>query len=437
MAHGHHNVPVNTEGKTGVRKGATFIIGGLTSGHGVFHWFTQSLIVILPEIRETFGLSNFQVGGINSAREVASGLVSLPGGVVTDLLRKYWGLVLAVCMATFGLGWLIMGFAPIYPILLVGMAVVAMASSIWHLPAMSALSHHFSHHRGTALSFHGVGGNIGDVAAPVVTAALLITFAWQDIIKVYAIIPLLLCFLVFWAFRDIGRGAADDAESRPDLNSQLQQTKRVLQIPKLWLITLVAGFRGMAFICFLTILPLYFTDELGFGFMNRGSHIALLTLVGILFTPIMGYLSDRYGRKLVLVPGIIFLCVITLLLVPFGYGIPLIVLLILLGTFLFSDQPILTATALDIVGQGVAATTLGVLSFSRFILSAASPLIGGLLYDANTDYPFYYIAGLFAAGAIVLMFMKFPPSAVASHGHDDHGHDDHGHDDHGHVEHNH
>jgi MFS transporter, FSR family, fosmidomycin resistance protein len=185
MAHAHHHpVPVPVAEQPGVRRSAAFIIGGLTSGHGVFHWFTQSFIVMLPEVRLAFGLSAVQVGSITAVRELTSGIVSLPGGVLTDLLRRHWGLVLASCMALFGIGWLVMGFSPIYPLLLVGMALVAMASSTWHLPAMAALSHRFAHRRGSALSFHGVGGNIGDVAAPAVTGFLLLVMAWQDIIKI-------------------------------------------------------------------------------------------------------------------------------------------------------------------------------------------------------------------------------------------------------------
>ena len=104
MAHGHHHVPVNTEGQKGVRKGATFIIGGLTSGHGVFHWFTRSFEVMMPEVRDAFGLTGVGVGGLATTRELASGIVSLPGGIITDMLRRYWGWVLATCMALFGLG---------------------------------------------------------------------------------------------------------------------------------------------------------------------------------------------------------------------------------------------------------------------------------------------------------------------------------------------
>ena len=441
MAHGHHHVPINTEGQKGVRRGATFIIGGLTSGHGVFHWFTRSFEVMMPEVRDAFGLTGIGVGGLATTRELASGIVSLPGGIITDMLRRYWGWVLAACMALFGLGWLVIGISPVYPLILVGMALVAIASSIWHLPAMSALSHHFSHSRGTALSFHGVGGQIGDAIAPIVTGFLLAAMAWNQLISIYAVAPLFLTFLVFWAFRDLGKSDQTETQAAT-FSTQLSASTALFKNGRLLLITLVAGLRGMAFVAYIPFLALYLNDALSLSVQSRGAHLTILVVVGIVSTPIMGYLSDKFGRKIVLIPGMIFIGVMTALLVPFSTNpVFLIIILALLGTFLFSDQPILTAAALDVVGEGVAATTLGILSFSRFLLSAISPIIAGILYNINIDYTFYYIAGLFGVAALVLLAIRLPkPMTVehpGGHGHGDHGHDEHGHDEHGHGDHGH
>ena len=141
-----------------IRRSGGFVISGLTSGHGVFHWFSQSFLVMLPQVQATFGLSEVGVGAIATVREMVSGIVNLPGGVVVDMLRRYWGLVLAICMGGFGVGWLVMGISPVYPVLLLGMVLIGVFSSTWHLPAMASLSHHFSHRRGTARSFHAIGG---------------------------------------------------------------------------------------------------------------------------------------------------------------------------------------------------------------------------------------------------------------------------------------
>ena len=400
--HGTHVQPTETHERHGVRRTGPFILGGLTGGHAVFHWINQSLLLMLPEIRDTFVLSDLRVGALSATRELAGGVIALPGGIVTDLLQRYWGAVLAGCMAVFGVGWLLMGFSPIYAVLLLGVGMEAMSSSVWHLPGLAALSHHFARRRGSALAFHGIGGNVGDVLGPLLTGFLLGVMTWRHILEVYAAVPLFLTFVVFWAFRDIGRfeGAATE---RPDRQAQLAQTRRLLRNGRLWGITVAAGFRGMAFVALTTFLSLYLKDVANLSEGWRGFYFALPMLVGIVFTPAMGYLSDRVGRKLVLVPGLLALAVLTLLLVPFGEGMLLAVIVGLLGIFLYSDQPILMAAALDIVGEGVAATTLGVLSFSRFALSTASPLIGGILYDRDVYFPFYFVAGLFGLAAVVLL----------------------------------
>jgi MFS family permease len=308
------------------------------------------------------------------------------------------------------------------------MALVAVAASVWHLPAMSALSHHFSHRRGSALSFHGVGGQAGDAIAPFVTGLLLGVLTWNDIISIYAVAPLFFTFLVFWAFKDLGR-SGEQEETKIDLRTQLAQSSRLLSNPSLLLITLVAGLRGMAFVAYIPFLALYLVDGQGLNELSRGVYLTLLVVVGVLSTPVMGYLSDRLGRKIVLIPGMVFLGILTAVL-PFGQGIILLLILAMLGTFLFSDQPILTAAALDIVGEGVAASTLGFLSFSRFVLSASSPIIAGFLYNLNMQFTFYYIAALFGVAAIILLFIRLPKLQPAEqHGHG-HGHAAAGHEHH-------
>ena len=110
--------------------GGRVIIPGLAVGHIVFHWIVQSCVVVLPEIQQAFHLNSVGVGGILSVREVASGLVALPGGVLADVLRRYWGLLLGGCLGAAGLGTLLIGVSPVYVLLLSGVAIVATSHSI-------------------------------------------------------------------------------------------------------------------------------------------------------------------------------------------------------------------------------------------------------------------------------------------------------------------
>jgi MFS family permease len=96
---------------------------------------------------------------------------------------------------------------------------------------MAALSNHFAERRGFALSVHGIGGNVGDIIGPALTGLSVGVLAWRSIISVYAVLPLFLTFLIFWAFRDIGRydGSQQRTSATPTLRDQLAYTKQMFK----------------------------------------------------------------------------------------------------------------------------------------------------------------------------------------------------------------
>lgn len=400
-----------------IRDTRGFILSGITMTHVLFHLFQQSLLVLLPNLRATFNLSNVQTTSIAAVQEIVAGCIDLPGGVAMDLLKRYWGLVMTLCMAGLGIGWLVVALSPVYPILLSGLAIVAATSSLWHLPAMAVLSNRFAGRRGFGLSVYGIGGNVGDIIGPAVTGLLLAVVGWRSIINIYALVPFFLIFLVFWAFRHIGRvdQNQNQALTKGALQRQLFYIKDMIRNRPLWGLILVAGIRGMAFVAFTTVISLYAKDVINLNGPTRGLYFSLLSLAGLVSSPILGYLSDRFGRKWVLVPNNITLSVLILLMAWYGNQGAFPFLLVLIGVFLYSDQPILTAAALDLVGDRVTTTTIGVVSFSRLTLSGPSAVLAGWLY--NTEFGtfgpivFYFILGLFLLAACLLYLLPLPKTS--------------------------
>ena len=398
---------VATEESNGDERGRNLVLATVTAAHAISHFLSQGFLVALPAIRAALRIGPVEVGAIMAAREIAAGLVSLPGGMICDRLRRYWGIVLAACMVGFGLGWLVVALSSSYAILIAGMVVLSIAGSIWHLPAMAALSHCFARRRGTALAIHGVGGTLGDVFGPIATGLLLAYLTWREILSWYAVAPLLLAAVVLWAFRGIR--LAQDEQATPDLRDQMRETKALLKNATLWCLNLVSALRGMCFQAYTTFLPLFLAEEMGFDSKGVGFHLGLLFTVGIVASPAMGYLSDRVGRKTVLVPTLLGLSVMSLALALYGEGVALTVLIGLLGLFLRSDYALLSAMVLDAVGENVATTTLGAMSFTRFALSAVSPLIAGVLYEKmGMDAVLCYVAGIYALAAILLLATRLP-----------------------------
>ena len=381
------------------------MVSALAVGHVGFHWILQSFVVVVPEIQQTFGLNGVGVGGIQAVRELTSGLITLPGGVLVGMLRKWWSWLLAVCVGASGLGSLLMGASPVYPLLLIGVAVVSVSHSLWHLPAAASLSLHFPNRRGTMLSFHGVGGSVGDVAGPMITGALLVVMGWRGILSIYAIAPIFMAFMAVWVFKGIG-GAKENAVQTAVLSERLSMTKTLLRSRLLQGMTMVRGLRSMALAALVTLLALYLGNDLDLAVFNRGFHISLLIAVGLLAKPVAGWLSDKLGRKQILVPGLIWSCVVALSMLVFDTGIPLIVTIALLGLFLYPDQPILTAALFDALGKEEATIGLGLVSFVSFMMAAVSPLIAGGLYELSGFHAgLIYVSILFALAALIFSLL--------------------------------
>ena len=382
------------------------MVSALAVGHVGFHWILQSFVVVVPEIQQTFGLNGVGVGAIQAVRELTSGLITLPGGVLVGMLRKWWSWLLAVCVGASGLGSLLMGASPVYPLLLIGVAVVSVSHSLWHLPAAASLSLHFPNRRGTMLSFHGVGGSVGDVAGPMITGALLVVMGWRGILSIYAIAPIFMAFMAVWVFKGIG-GTKENAVQTAGLSERLSMTKTLLRSRLLQGMTMVRGLRSMALAALVTLLALYLGNDLDLAVFNRGFHISLLIAVGLLAKPVAGWLSDKLGRKQILVPGLIWSCVVALSMLVFDTGIPLIVTIALLGLFLYPDQPILTAALFDALGKEEATIGLGLVSFVSFMMAAVSPLIAGGLYELSGFHAgLIYVSILFALAALIFSLLS-------------------------------
>ena len=384
---------------------AWLFIGALAGGHSLFHWVVQGFVVVLPEVQSHFALTGIEIGLVLTVRELSTGLVAFPGGVVADSLRRHSGAFLAACIGGFGIGSLLMGASPMFGILLAGVSIIAILHSLWHLSAASSLSQSFPNNRGAVLSFHGIGGSVGDGIGPFATGILLSFVTWRGILTFYGATAIIFSILFLLAVPRIWHINEQDNEGIR-LTKRLEGLMETLRHPVIWGISVVKGLRSMALVALLTIFPLYFHDELLMGTSMRGLHIGLLILIGIVSKPLAGYLSDRFGRKTILVPGLIWSCCISLTLMFFSQGIMLAVLVVLLGMFLYPDQPIITATTLDLIESEVSSTVLEITATVALAMSTVSPLLAGVIYQSSgIDSVMIYVASLFATASILFLIL--------------------------------
>lgn len=380
-------------------------------GHAMFHFLAQSFAVLLPSIQQTFLVTPVQIGALITIREFATGLVSLPGGIISDHFNKHRAQLLTICLVLYSMGWLVIAVAPFYGMLYVGMVLIAAASAVWHLPSLVELGARFPEKRGTVFAIHGSGGSTGDVIGPITTGLLLAHLTWQDILSLYTALPLAVALWTLLLFKRLsGEGRETTVEIQPPeavgVKEQLRTSWQILRTTDIWLVNIVAGLRSMCFTVLITFLPIFMHDS-GFSASSIGFHFGLLWAIGLLASPLMGYLSDRYGRKIVLVPALLYSSTMVAILAFYGMGPWFTLLIVLLGFSIRSDYSLINATIIDMVRGTVENTMLGILSFSRALMGAIAPLIAGFLYhQSGMRAALLFVSALFLLASLLFSIAR-------------------------------
>ncbi len=398
-------LPAPAEGK----QDRGFILSSLSFGHAVQHLYDQGFPVFMPVITSALGLSNLQVASLLGIRQAGFGAVSLGVGILVDMLRSQWGLILTGCMIWSAVSFMAVGVSPAYPLLVLAVILVSVPGALWHLPATAALSQRFPDRRGFAISMHGLGANAGNVLGPLLAGGLLSLLFWRTVLFIYAIPALLTAVFIWWSLKNLGwdRGGSE----RKRLGAQFRQSKELLSNPiVLWLV-LAAAFRGVGLNALFHWTPFYLEEELGMGHFNAGVHYALLTGMGIISAPVLGVLSDRFGRKKVLAPGMVSATLLALLVVSTGDTFLLPVVLAGLGLFSFALHQIILAALLDVTGRGTEATATGLVFGLNGVLGGVTPFIATVIIDHLGGYGsiYYYSGALTAVAALVVILIPITP----------------------------
>ena len=409
------------------RSGA-FILTHLAIGHGFTHWYGQSLFVLLPVVQASMGFSNFQFGVLAAILSISGGIINIPVGFLVDIARNRWGLMLTGCMVVAALGYGMMAASPGFVFLALALALLALPGSSWHMPAIAAISQRFPHRRGFGLSTHGIGGQLGDSIGPLVVGGLLFLFQglWRWVALVYVFPALLMTGMVWWALYHLrGSGSDDSADGAAprgvSVGLRFREAGRLLRNPAILALVLVTSLRDMGAGSLVVWLPKYLHDPVADGGLGMspflvGLHLTLLLVLGVVSSPFAGILSDRYGRKLILIPCLTAVGLLSLVIGQLEGGVLLIIVVLTTGLFSSSMNQILQATVLDQVGRGTEGMTMGIVMGVNSALSAVAPLIAAVVVDAyGLSAVFAYTAALWLGAMVILVFtpLRPPPGAVA------------------------
>lgn len=157
------------------------------------------------------------------------------------------------------------------------------------------------------------------------------------------------------------------------------------------------------------LLPIY-AHELGAGGFGIGLLFGSFSISRTLFIPYFGRLSDRRGRKPLIVPGLLAYALLSLAFIQAASVPALIAIRFAQGIASSALMPAIQAYVGDITPPGREGATMGLFNLSLFFGLALGPLLGGGLRDHfGIAATFAGMAALAFAG-FVLTALLLPPA---------------------------
>ena len=376
----------------------------LTFGHTIVHWYQGLFSLILPFVKSSLSLSDVQIGVLSSIRQSSMTGLNLPSGFIADSYRRYTSLILFSAIMSFGSGYFLMGITNSYAIAILASAVIGFGTALWHPAGIGALSITYPNNRGTALSIHGVGASIGDSLGPIIVGALFLQFSWQSIMTLHLpasiVSGLIISFSVIKAYRW--------QNEKKQFKNYLSDIKKLASSIQTISIMASYSFILMGRLVIQTFLPIYISETLGYSSFILGVYLTLLYVLGMISQPIMGVVSDKYGRKMVLAPSYGLLSLLYLGLIISNNSIQLGIVVSSIGLFFYAVSNIATSAIMDIADKNIQSSSMGIMGlFSQPFTLVAPVLAGYFVQISNIQSAFWFASIVSLIAFLTLLPVSF------------------------------
>ena len=382
--------------------------------HFGHHTVGSMLRPLTPMIRNSLGISYTDIGLMNTAFGLTTGLSQLPAGRLADRFGPRVMVLMGVAgVALFGF---FIGFTNSFAWLIVFLVLAALMGAGYHPASAAAISTSVKpEYTGRAMGVHLIGGTASFWIIPLI--ATLIAGATMDWRTPYLVLTIPMIILGIVLYYQVGkRGRAIEALKKLEQNDDFQ-TDTVSQkinwgvLAPFIIISVATGTTVQAISSY---LPLYATDVLGLSEQTAGLLTAITPGIGFVAAPMGGWLADRFGGMKVIMS-------VAFLSVPFIYLIGrapnvgiLVTLMVLMGLTMNARMPTSESFIAAHTPASRRASVLGVYYFAGTGVAAPlAPAIGKLIDnfrqtgDAVLAFGRTYAIAAVVTGAISVLSALF------------------------------
>ncbi|MBW2117985.1 MAG: MFS transporter [Deltaproteobacteria bacterium] len=245
------------------------------------------LAPLMPAIEKDLGVSHGEAGSLFLLISAGYFISLLGSGFFSSrLLHKRTIIVsaTAVGVALFGIAFTDSLWGTRMVLVLLGLASgLYLPSGIATLTALIS-----PRHWGKAIAIHELAPNLGFVAAPLVSEALLTWFSWRGVLVFLGGLSVLMGI----AFARLGRGGEFPGEP-----PNFAAFKALFREPAFWIMMFLFSLGIGGTLGVYTMLPLYLITEHGINRNRANTLIALSRIPGIGMAFLAGWANDRLGPR--------------------------------------------------------------------------------------------------------------------------------------------
>jgi len=354
----------------------------------------------LPLFIRSMGVPVSTVGFIAAASTVVGIVVSLPAGILSDIIgRRRVILMAAIVFATAPFLYLLITS----PWQLVLVRIYhGLATAILGPVAMAAVADTFEKGRGERMGWYSSATMVGRFLAPFVGGILIFgeDFRWVYLADGFAgVLALIAAIRLPLATTTSGSMWQVLKRERGKYGQEIAFVFRHLGILATSVIEAVQYF---AFGCLETFLPIYLNEKLGYPAWKIGLLFTAQILAATFTKPIMGRLSDHYGRVPMIVSGLALGGITTGTMLLSSSYLVILVLIALFGLGLATVTASTSALVADLARSQSRGSALGILSSIMDIGHSSGPMVTGVLIGAYSYRMAFGIVGIGLVGVSLI-----------------------------------
>ena len=355
----------------------------------------QVIVTIFPHLKEEWGLSDTQLGGLVSIVSVTVAIFGIPAALVADRYSRVksivamavvWSLATISCM-----------FSRSYGLLFAARAMVGFGEAGYGSVGAAVIAGHFPRRmHASLLAGFFASASVGSVLGVILGGFIATHWGWQAAFGVVGFPGLVLALLYLFVkdYRTADLVAHEGSVARDAVATAKQIARSIFQ-PKTMLWVCLGGAAQLIVLSTLWAwLPSYLNRTYSMPVDQAGTKAALVVLAGAFGSVIWGNVADRAGRralnsKLYVIAAV---SLASMAMLMFAFAAPRLGIvttanaqlgLIVMGGFLAANTvgPV-SAVVLNVMHPSVRATGASVLSlFQNLFGLAAGPLIAGAASD--------------------------------------------------------